>query len=326
MKENRLWVVLSAVFAVITAIFIGLTVMNLVSKPQATEVEAKVNYSLSEGAVTDALWQNLANVLSNEQKKVKYPKDILEELKPAYAVNNNLVGWLSIPGTELDTSILQSNDNTKYLTIDFFERRTGETSSTNYGNLFLDYRCKTDGDLSKNMVIHGHTTGRSDGIPKQVFRSLYDFQKKERFIECPLIKYSTLYGTHTYKICAVFYSSTIPSHDNGQFFNYIYPDMSDNNMVGFIEQVNQRRLYDTGVSFEPTDKVITLSTCIYVYGKSIDTRLVVMGRLLREGESEEIDASLVKDNPDYRRPQIWYNSKSKTNPYKNAAKWEPSPQ
>ena len=325
MKENKLWVVLSAVFAVITAVFIGLTIMNLVSKPEAVEVEAKVNYSLPEGTLTDALGQSLAKVISNEQKKVKYPDNILEELKPAYAVNNNLAGWITIPGTELDTSVVQGKDNSKYLKIDFFERRTSEVSSTNYGNLFLDYRCRTDGGLSKNMVIHGHTTGRSDGIPKQVFRSLYDFQKKEKFIECPLIKYSTLYGTHTYKICAVFYSSTIPSQDNGYFFNYIYPDMSDKNMVGFIEQVNQRRLYDTGVSLEPTDKVITLSTCIYVLGKNVDTRLVVMGRLLREGESEEIDASLVKDNPDYRRPQIWYNIKGKTNPYKDTARWEPSP-
>ena len=52
---------------------------------------------------------------------------------------------------------------------------------------------------------------------------------------------------------------------------------------------------------------------------------MVVGRLLHEGESEAIDTSLVKDNPDYRRPQIWYNSKGKTNPYKDAARWEPSP-
>ena len=95
-------------------------------------------------------------------------------------------------------------------------------------------------------------------------------------------------------------------------------------MVGYIEQVKQRALYETGVSLEPTDKIITLSTCIYDYGKNIDTRFVVVGRLLHEGESEEIDASLVKDNPDYRRPQVWYNSKGKTNPYKNTAKWQPS--
>ena len=182
----------------------------------------------------------------------------------------------------------------------------------------------TDG-INKNMVIHGHTTSRmGSDVPKQAFRSLYNYKDKQNFIDSPIIKYSTLYEEYTYKICAVFLSTTQPSHDNGYFFNYIYPDMSDNNMVGYIEQVKQRALYETGVSLEPTDKIITLSTCIYDYGKNIDTRFVVVARLLHEGESEEIDASLVKDNPDYRRPQVWYNSKGKTNPYKNTAKWQPS--
>ena len=146
----------------------------------------------------------------------------------------------------------------------------------------------------------------------------------KHFIKNPIIKYSSLYKEYTFKICAVFLSSTQTKDDNGYFFNYIYPDMSEGNMVGYIEQVKQRMLYDTGVSLEPTDKVITLSTCIYDYGKNVDTRLVVVGRLLHEGESESIDASLVKDNPDYRRPQVWYNRYGKTNHYKNAEKWQPS--
>ena len=327
MDSKKLCSILCAVFAAVTLIFAALSVMNFTKKPDVqTELETEAaEYVLTGGEKLDALAETLTGVVSNNMKKqTSYPDGILGELKQAYSINNNLVGWLSIPGTELDTAVLQSDDNSKYLKKDFYERYTTETSSTNYGNLYLDYRCTTD-EISKNMIIHGHTTGKSDGIPKQSFRSLYDFRSKEHFIENPIIKYSSLYKEYTYKICAVFLSTTQPSHDNGYFFNYIYPDMSDNNMVGYIEQVKQRMLYETGVSLEPTDKIITLSTCIYDYGKSIDTRLVVVARLLHEGESEEIDASLVKDNPDYRRPQVWYNSKGKTNPYKNTTKWEPSP-
>jgi hypothetical protein len=46
--------------------------------------------------------------------------------------------------------------------------------------------------------------------------------------------------------------------------------------------------------------------------------------MLHEGESEDIDASLVKDNPDYRRPQVWYNRNGKVNPYKDTEAWKPS--
>lgn len=326
MDSKKICSILCAVFAALTVIFASLSVVNFVRKPDETSEPAAnaVNYTLS-GEKLNALAETLTGVISNNMKKQgSYPEGIKEEFKQPYSVNNNLVGWLSIPNTEIDTAVLQSNDNEKYLKKDFYERSTSSTTSTNYGNLYLDYRCMTEG-INKNIVIHGHTTSRmGSDVPKQAFRSLYDYKDKQNFIESPIIKYSTLYEEYTYKICAVFLSTTQPSHDNGYFFNYIYPDMSDNNMVGYIEQVKQRALYETGVSLEPTDKIITLSTCIYDYGKSIDTRFVVVARLLHEGESEEIDASLVKDNPDYRRPQVWYNSKGKTNPYKNTAKWQPS--
>lgn len=319
--------ILCAVFAAVSVLLIVLSVVNFTKKPDEQSVidEKTAGIVMAEGVETDAPGAALNAVVSNDMKaQAQYPEGILEELKQAYSINNDLVGWLSVPGTELDTAVVQGDDNNYYLKKDFYNKTTYETSSDNYGNIYLDYRCVSDG-LSKNMVIHGHTTGKSDGVPKQSFRSLYDYRDMNHFIENPIIRYSTLTEEYTYKICAVFLSNTQGKDDNGYFFNYIYPDMSDNNMVGYIEQVNQRKLYDTGVSLEPADKIITLSTCIYDYGKSVDTRLVVVARLLHEGESESIDASLVKDNPDYRRPQVWYNSKGKTNPYKNSTDWQPSP-
>ncbi len=326
MNSKKVTAILCPVLAVISVALIALSVFNFTKEPdvEVQIAEKAAEFVMSAETVTDALAKNLSSVISNDMKEQKqYPDGIKEELKQAYAINNNLVGWLSIPGTEIDTAILQGKDNNYYLKRDFYERYTTETINTNYGNLYLDYRCIANG-ISKNTVIHGHTTGRSDGIPKQSFRSLYDFRKKEHFIENPIIRYSTLYQEYTFKICAVFLSSTQTKDDNGYFFNYIYPDMGEQNMVGYIEQVRQRMLYETGVSLEPTDKVITLSTCIYDYGKSVDTRLVVVGRLLHDGESESIDPTLVKENPDYRRPQVWYNRNGKQNPYKNAEKWQPS--
>ncbi len=325
MNSKKVLIMLCSALGVITVLFTALAIINVVSVPETVKLESKAaELVLSEGVITDSPKAELAKIVSKDMKEqASFPDGILEELKQAYSVNNNLTGWLSIPGTEMDTAVLQSDDNKYYLTKDFYERNTYETINTNYGNIYLDYRCLNNG-LSKNMVIHGHTTGRSDGIPKQSFRSLYDFRNKNHFIKNPIIKYSTLTEEYTYKICAVFLSTAQRADDNGYLFNYIYPDMSDNNMVGYIEQVKQRMLYETGVSLEPTDKIITLSTCIYDYGKNVDTRLVIVGRLLHEGESESIDPALVKDNPDYRRPQIWYNRNGKQNPYKNSVKWQPS--
>ncbi len=324
--KKKLPIILTAVFAVVSVAFIVLSVVNFTKKGGESILDEKTaGIVVADGVQIDAPLDAINGVISNNMKNQgQYPDGILEELKQPYAINSDLVGWLSIPGTEIDTAVVQGDDNSYYLKKDFYGKTTYETSADNYGNIYLDYRCVTNG-ISKNTVIHGHTTGKSDGVPKQSFRSLYDYRDMNHFIKNPIIKYKTLTGEYTYKICAVFYSNTQPKDDGGYFFNYIYPDMSDSNMVGYIEQVNQRKLYDTGVSLEPSDKIITLSTCIYDYGKSVDTRLVVVARLLHEGESESVDASLVKDNPDYRRPQVWYNSKGKQNPYKNSRSWQPSP-
>lgn len=326
MKSGKIYAALCAAFAVLSALLIALTVMNLTKKPdpQSEAQSAAANMIVGKDTVSDAAGDTVRGVIENNYKSVSFPDGILESMKTLYALNSDVAGYISIPGTEMSTPVMISDNNDYYLKRDFYKRLTSDLTDCNYGNIFLDYRCTPD-YLSKNMIIYGHTTGKSTGVPKQAFRSLYDYKNKQHFIDCPIIKYNTLYEEYTYKICAVFLSTTEGSADGGYVFNYIYPDMSDGNMVGYIEQVKQRMLYETGVTLEPTDSVITLSTCIYDYGKSVDTRLVVVGRLLHEGESESIDASLVKDNPNYRRPQVWYNSNGKENPYKNSRSWQPSP-
>ncbi|MCR5149632.1 MAG: class B sortase [Clostridiales bacterium] len=319
-------ILLSSALALCSVVLVAASSRNIKQKTYSgnREIKSEKIYVLPDNLELDCLGKAVSGIVTDAYAKTDFPEGIPEKLKKAYSVNKNLAGWLTIPGTEVDTAVLQSGDNSRYLTRNFYEMSTGELSNVNYGNLYLDYRCHKD-SLSKNMVIYGHTTGRSDGIPKQVFRSLYDYRDKAHFIDCPVINYSTLNQEYVYKICAVFYSTARSADDNGYLFNYIYPDMSDNNMVGYIKQVKQRMLYETGVSLENTDKVIALSTCIYDYGKNVDTRLVVLGRLLHDGESLEIDPSSVKDNPDYRRPQVWYNAHGKTNPYKGTERWTPSP-
>ena len=133
--------VLCAVFAAVSVLFIALSVMNIAKKPdEQTELELSASdYILNGGEKINALAETLTGVVSNNMKKQgSFPDGIIEELKQPYSVNNNLVGWLSVPGTELDTAVLQSNDNSKYLKKDYYERSTVSTTSPNYGNLYLD--------------------------------------------------------------------------------------------------------------------------------------------------------------------------------------------
>lgn len=238
---------------------------------------------------------------------------MLERYKALFSVNPDTVGWLRVPGTSIDTAVVQSKDNNYYLRNDFYKKYT------EYGNVFLDYRCGPRA-LSLNTILYGHTT-MSKG---QAFYDLVKYKDQSFFIKNPVVEYGTLYKNYRWKVFAVFLTAADAADDNGYFFNYIFVNTSPEKMKGYLEQVRQRVFYHTGVEVKPGENILTLSTCSYDYdsrGNKIDTRLVVAARLLRAGESETVDPATVKANPNYRRPQVWYDRRGLKNPFAGSEKW-----
>ena len=96
--------------------------------------------------------------------------------------------------------------------------------------------------------------------------------------------------------------------------------------VKYYEELQQRSYIHTGVDVQPSDKIITLSTCTYFFdrnGSLENARFVVVARLVREGESETVDTSLATLNDNVRYPQLYYDVFGGTNPWRNASKWVP---
>ena len=247
---------------------------------------------------------------------VVYPAGIQQKLTRLYAQNKETVGWLYIPGTSINTPIVQHKDNDFYLTKNFYG------SYTRYGCVYADYQNKKN-TLSKNTVIYGH-----DMSCGTAFYDLNRYDDIEWYKKNPVIQYCTLNGNYTFLIYTAFLTTVNSKDDGGYMFNFIEPNMTDSNFAGFIEQVNQRALYTTGVDLKASDRIINLSTCNYTYtnyiGRKVDTRLVVIGRLLRSGESADVNTSKAKENSNYRRPQVWYDYKGTKNPYAGSRSWKPS--
>ena len=238
----------------------------------------------------------------------KYPDVIFpQEMNPAfadiYAANTDFAGWVSIPGLDINTAVVQAEDNDKYLRRDFYG------NSTSYGVPFFDYR-NAMMTLDRNTVIYGHNMRHDD----KIFGTLEKYRDPETFKQNPIIKMSTLYGDYTFKIYAVFISNSKMRDDNGKVFNYIFTDATTDKFAKYLEEIDKRKLYTTGVDITPHDKILTLSTCCYDFE---DARLVVVGRLLREGENEAVDTSLVTVNENPKFPQAYYDAKRLDNPYKN---------
>ncbi len=309
-KKNILFTAICVVLCVATVVCSVFAVLNFIQKPdeKAEAPQAPANNASSYEPYGD---------LPVNFNEADYPDSINPQLKAMYSENEDLVGWLTINGTAIDYPIMQDNKNKYYL---YNHNAYGE--SARYGTPFIDFRCNKF-DLSKNTVIYGHHMNN-----KAHFGSLDGYQEIDYFKKHPLIKYDTLTNSYTFKVYAVFYATTQGSVDGGYVFDYYNPHMSPSNFNGYIQMLKQYALYTTEAGLTSNDKIITLSTCTHVYDSlksgGVDARLVVVGRLLREGESESMNTENVLVNSNYRRPQIWYDKKGKTNPYSAYRSWKPA--
>ncbi len=237
--------------------------------------------------------------------------------------NRDFVGWIKVPNTEINHPVVQYVDNDYYLDHSF------EKKYDYRGAIFMDYR-NDPVNLDSNTIIYGH-----NAYDTTMFSELVQYEDIEFYKKAPVFEFNTVEGNYKWKIYGVFITNATASEDNGYIFNYIYPYMDGENFNGFIEEIDKRRLYTTDVDITDDDKMLILSTCVrtldYRYkdenGKNkyyrANARLVVLARMVRDGESAEVnvDNAQVNKNPKY--PQLWYDKKGLTNPYKNDEKWSP---
>jgi sortase B len=182
------------------------------------------------------------------------------QFQPLLAINQDIVGWLSIDGTEVDYPVLQAEDNEFYLT------RNYKKEQTRAGSIFLDFRNRIDG-TDRNTVIYGHRM-KDDSM----FGGLKKYLDKKYLDAHPVIYYDTLYGSYDLEIFSV-YRTTADVNYIRTSFN------SERDYAEFIEQSKGRSEYETGVHVSTDDRMVTLSTCDYALDPE-EGRLVVQARLV----------------------------------------------
>ncbi len=256
-------------------------------------------------------YENLTSTTQPTQTPGEVPKpDYSEALKK----NPDTVGWIKIPDTNIDFPVVQATDNEYYLSRNF------ERKSDYRGAIYMDmYNDPTN--LQANTIIYGHNA--YDGT---VFSDIDKYQDIEFYKEHPIVEFNTLDSYHKWKICAVFITNQAPSEDNNYIFDFIYPFMEGDVFNWYKGELDKRTLYYTGVDFKDGDKFLTLSSCtrkLDMGSYRAKSSIVVVARMLRDGEAETVDVSkaYVNENPKY--PQLYYKKYGLTNPYKDDEKWYP---
>lgn len=301
--------VVLAISSVVIVVCVAILANTYIIRPlqfrkQADELSAQMSQNMAQHDVA-ALGDT---GLEKDFPGVDFPDGMLAKYAQLYAANNDLRGWIKIPGFEIDLPIVQGNDN------DYYLKKNVYGKYTTYGVPFFDYRMTDFKNLHMNNVIYGHNM-RSDDY---IFGMLENYRKIEGFEQAPVIECNTIYGDYTWFVYAVFISNSDPKDDNGYLFPYNFIDVSQDKFNSYIEEIDKRKFYTTGVDINSSDKLLTLSTCCYDFDGA---RLVVVARLKREGESVSIDTSKAYENPNPKYPQKWYNAAKKNNPYAEDVRW-----
>ena len=187
---------------------------------------------------------------TREPAEIETEPEILAQYASVYEQNPDLFGWICIENTVLDYPVMHTPDDPeKYLRLSF----EGETSTA--GTPFMDAKCEIDSD---NYIIYGHNMKNGT-----MFREILQYANKSYWQEHPMIRFDTLYEQGEYEVLAAFYDRVYYADENCfKFYRFIKAaDKADYDNA--IQNYKEKSLYDTGVTAEYGDKLITLVTCSY---------------------------------------------------------------
>lgn len=265
--------------------------------------EQSFSGSVNNTDLTDRLSNNSYNEswkeILSDSASVTLPEGMKSQFSYLYSTNNDMAGWLKINNTGLDVQVVQGDDNEYYQNKDFY----GNDNKS--GCPYIDYKNEII-ELDDNTIIYGQNSNNN-----LMFSVLEQYKTIEGYKKSPIIEFSTLYKSYTFKVFAVFIATDSPVSDNG--FSYTVTDfMSDNKFGEFINEVKVRSLINTDVSVQTDDKILTLVTPTREFDNA---RLVVMGRMVRENESPDVNVDAVTLNTSPKYPQAWYDKKGESNPF-----------
>ena len=191
------------------------------------------------------------------------PKTAYETYEGLYKQNPHFLGWIRIDGTAVDYPIMYAPNQP-----DFYLRRDFYGNSSRHGVPYLEELCAPD--MSINLIVYGHNM--KDGT---MFHDLLYYADKSFWESHQTIRFDTMEEFGTYRVMLVF----LYDAEWDEFKYHRYTDMDEADFEEFLEECRKRSLYNTDVTAEYGDELLTLSTCEYSHENG---RFVVVAKRIRE--------------------------------------------
>ena len=268
-RQSPLVTALTIGVVVAAIIFLGCLYLAVSNQMRLRRMARDVAQLAATQTVALPTSQNNANTAPNQpavsvetQVAATQPREILPQFQDLAAQNPDLAGWLTVGGTRIDYPVMYSPDEPeRYLHANF------EKQYSFAGLPFIDAAGQVD---SGNRVIYAHNM-----LDGSMFRGLFRYEQKNYWEKHPTFTFSTLYEEKEYEIMSVFYDKVYKKTDTNFKFYQFFDTSDADHFARAMEHFQEKQLYDTGVTAQPGDKLITLVTCAY---QTDNGRFVVVAR------------------------------------------------
>lgn len=191
-------------------------------------------------------------------------REYLPALQEKREENEDTVGWITIEGTKIDYPVMYTpQDPEKYLHLGFDQKYSFA------GLPFIDANCSLDPE-SDNLIIYAHNM-----LDGSMFRSLMKYEQKSYWQQHPRVKLDLWDEEREYEVLAAFRDRVYYKTENCfKFYKFIDAESEDSYREA-IDYYKTHACYDTGVTAQPGDRLLTLVTCAY---HTDNGRFVVVAR------------------------------------------------
>lgn len=200
----------------------------------------------------------------SETAEAPKEREYLPFLQEKREENEDTVGWLTVQGTKIDYPVMYTpQDPEKYLHLGFDQKYSFA------GLPFIDANCSLDPE-SDNLIIYAHNM-----LDGSMFRSLMKYEQKSYWQQHPTVKLDLWDEEREYEVLAAFRDRVYYKTENCfKFYKFIDAESEDSYREA-IDYYKTHACYDTGVTAQPGDRLLTLVTCAY---HTDNGRFVVVAR------------------------------------------------
>ncbi len=206
--------------------------------------------------------------------------EILQNMRELYAMNDDMIGWLTIEDTKVDYPVMQTmQDEEYYLNRDFQKKYSSNgclimdtDSVVGSGTAANDY---ADGTKpGTNLIIHGHNMKNGE-----MFGDLDRFKDQDYCDAHSIIRFRTLYEEREYEVISVFLSQVYLKSQTDVFKYYkFFQANTQEEFNDWYDNIRTLSLVDTKARARFGDEFISLSVCAYHVENG---RLVVVGKRIK---------------------------------------------